>query len=452
MKKPFRVLCVGGSDSGGGAGIQADLKAVTASGCYGTSVIAALTAQNTIGVQGIFPVPRTFIAAQMDSVLSDIGADAVKTGMLLTESAVRVVAEKILEYHIKKVVVDPVMIAKGGRAIMRPQARKAIVERLLPLASAVTPNIPEAEVLTGMRIQSAADMRRAACVIAKTGVRNVVIKGGHLPERRRKISLDILYDGKTYHEFQATWIPTKNSHGTGCTFASALAAFLAIGYPVVDAVRQAKTLVTKAIANGLPIGKGHGSVHALSTTMWTAQKQACLIDLQKAIFKFMSAPLGRLIPEVSSNLVYAKPKAKTEKDVAGFPGRIIRVRDEIRVVSGPAFGASEHMAHVVLTVMRHYPECRCAMNIRYSKELVEICGKIGFAVSCFSRSDEPADRQSQDGCTLEWGVHHVLMRSERVPDVIYDTGGWGKEPMIRILGKNPEDVAGKVLKLMKHLS
>jgi len=263
MTKPFKVLCIGGSDSGGGAGIQADLKAVAACGCYGASVITALTAQNTLGVQDILPVPGRFIAAQLDSVLSDIGADAVKTGMLLTGRAVDVVAEKILQYRINKVVVDPVMIAKGGRTMMQAAARRAIVKKLMPVSFVVTPNVPEAEVLTGLTIRSVADMKEAAAVIADTGVRNVVIKGGHLPGSRKKGSIDILYDGKMYHEFQAAWIVTKNTHGTGCTFASALAAKLAAGGHVAQSVEQAKQIITEAITHSLSLGKGHGPVNVL---------------------------------------------------------------------------------------------------------------------------------------------------------------------------------------------
>ncbi len=263
MIKPLRVLCIGGSDSGGGAGIQADLKTVSACGCYATTVITALTSQNTRGVQDISPVSGRFIATQMDSVLSDIGADAVKTGMLLTGSAVDVVTEKILQYRAKKVVVDPVMIAKGGRAMMQDAARKALIQKLLPLAFVVTPNIPEAEALTGLKIRSMADMKQAAAIIIKTGVKNVVIKGGHLPDGRKKGSVDILYDGKQYYEYRADWIDTKNTHGTGCTFASALAASLAQDKTMIQAVEQAKRFVTEAIANSLSVGNGHGPVNVL---------------------------------------------------------------------------------------------------------------------------------------------------------------------------------------------
>lgn len=261
MAKPVRVLCIGGSDCGGGAGIQADLKAVAACGCYGMSVITALTAQNTLGVQDKFPVPGKFIVAQMDSVLGDIGADAAKTGMLLTPAAVRLVAQTIQDYGIKKLVVDPVMTAKGGSTLMQEKARRLMIQKLLPLAVVVTPNIPEAEALTGLKIRSVAAMKKAAAVIKETGVKNVVIKGGHLPGNRTSGSMDILYDGKKYYEFHANWIATKNTHGTGCTFASALAAYLAKGEGIVASVRQAKQMVTQAIANSLVLGRGHGPVN-----------------------------------------------------------------------------------------------------------------------------------------------------------------------------------------------
>lgn len=261
MNRPFKVLCIGGSDSGAGAGIQADLKAVSVCGCYGLTVITALTAQNTRGVQDIFPVPPKFIAAQLDSVLADIGADALKTGMMLTAGAVNAVAHKIEQYRLKNVVVDPVMIAKGGCTMMQEEARLALVKKLLPLTFVITPNIPEAESLAQMKITSISSMKKAAAVILDLGVKNVVIKGGHLPDRRTSGSMDILYDGIQYYEFSADWIKTKNTHGTGCTYASVLASGLAQGKNILLAAEQAKRIVTEAIANSLSMGKGHGPVN-----------------------------------------------------------------------------------------------------------------------------------------------------------------------------------------------
>lgn len=258
---PVKILCIGGSDSGGGAGIQADLKAVSACGCYGLSVITAVTAQNTQGVQSIHPVPQKFILAQLDSALSDIGADAVKTGMLLTVGAVESVVKKVQEYRLEKLIVDPVMVAKGGHSLMQDKSRSALMKKLLPQALVVTPNIPEAEALAQMKIGSVAAMKKAAGIIHGMGVKNVLIKGGHLPGSRRSGALDILFDGEHYYEFSSPWIDTKNTHGTGCTYASALAAGIAKGESVFGAAWQAKIMVTAAIENALCPGKGYGSVN-----------------------------------------------------------------------------------------------------------------------------------------------------------------------------------------------
>ena len=261
--KSVKVLCVGGSDSGGGAGIQADLKAVHACGCYGMSVITALTAQNTLGVQDIYPVPAEFVGKQLSAVLSDIGTDALKTGMILTSGIVQVVVKKIKEYNVGKVIVDPMMVAKGGRSLMQESARAALVKKLLPLALVITPNIPEAEYLAQMKIKSINAMKKAAVIIYRLGAKNVFIKGGHLPGSKRSGAIDIFYDGKKYYELSAGWVDTKDTHGTGCTFASALAAEIARGENIVTAAQKAKKLVTEAIKNSLKIGAGHGPVNAL---------------------------------------------------------------------------------------------------------------------------------------------------------------------------------------------
>jgi hydroxymethylpyrimidine/phosphomethylpyrimidine kinase len=262
--KAVKVLCIGGSDSSGGAGIQADLKAVSACGCYGLTVITAVTAQNTFGVQDIFAVPAEFVSKQLDSVLSDIGADAAKTGMLLTADNVNAVARAIKKYGIGKLVVDPVMTAKGGRKLMQAKARTALVKNLFPLALVVTPNIPEAEVLAQIEIKSVSAMKKAAMIIQKLGAKNVLIKGGHLEHNRQKEAIDILFDGKVYHEFSADRIESVNTHGTGCTYASALAAGLALGKDVIAAVEEAKKLVTSAIQHSVILGAGHGSVNVLA--------------------------------------------------------------------------------------------------------------------------------------------------------------------------------------------
>lgn len=258
MKK---VLTIAGSDSGGGAGIQADLKVFAARGVYGTSAITAITAQNTIGVQGVFTLPVDFVGQQIDSVMSDIGADAWKTGMLANADIITLVAERARRYQVARLVVDPVMVAKGGDPLLQPEARDALIAKLVPLAYIITPNHHEAQVLTGQDIRTVADARRAAAAIHQMGARNVIVKGGHLAEGDDAI--DVLYDGRDYTEVRTPRIPTKNTHGTGCTFASAIAAELAKGGDVREAVHNAKAYVTAAlrVADELQVGRGHGPLN-----------------------------------------------------------------------------------------------------------------------------------------------------------------------------------------------
>lgn len=258
--KPFRVLTIAGSDSGGGAGIQADLKTITALGGFGMSVITALTAQNTLGVQAIHDVPPAFVAAQFDAVATDIGIDGAKTGMLSTSEIIRVVAGKIREYAVVKLVVDPVMVAKGGMSLIREEAKKTLVAELLPLALVVTPNIPEAEVLSGIGIATRSDMRKAAKIIREMGPGHVVLKGGHLPGD----AVDLLYNGETFREFRSPRIPTEDTHGTGCTYSAAIAAGLAFGKDVAGAVAEAKRYITAAIRQAWRLGGGHGPTNHLA--------------------------------------------------------------------------------------------------------------------------------------------------------------------------------------------
>lgn len=253
-----RCLTIAGSDSGGGAGIQADLKTFAALGVYGMSAITAVTAQNTLGVQGVHVLPAAFVGLQIDSVVGDIGVDAVKTGMLANAEIIAVVAAKVREHGLTKLVVDPVMVAKSGDPLLQPDAREALITQLLPLALVVTPNLHETRVLTGMNVRTLAEMERAAVAIHAMGPKYVVVKGGHLAGEQ---SVDVLYDGAQFVHLSSPRVETKNTHGTGCTFASAIAAGLAKGLDVVEAVRQAKDYITLALRHALDLGKGHGPTH-----------------------------------------------------------------------------------------------------------------------------------------------------------------------------------------------
>lgn len=243
---------------GGGAGIQADLKTFLALGVYGASALTSITAQNTLGVQGIYDLPPDFVELQIDAVMQDLGADAVKVGMLSNVSIIKVVVEKVKQYQIKNLVVDPVMVAKSGDRLLKEEAVEVLKEGLIPLAKVVTPNLREAEVLTNLRIRDIEDMKEAARVIYKLGVENVLIKGGHLSSKE---AVDLLFEGNHFKEFKAKRIDTKNTHGTGCTFSSAIAAGLAQGKKIEEAVDIAKKYITLAIQNSLDIGQGCGPLN-----------------------------------------------------------------------------------------------------------------------------------------------------------------------------------------------
>jgi hydroxymethylpyrimidine/phosphomethylpyrimidine kinase len=440
-----KVLTIAGSDSGGGAGIQADLKTITALGGFGMSVVTALTAQNTLGVQGIHEVPADFVEKQFDSVVTDIGIDAAKTGMLSSSEIMRTVARKIREYGIEKLVVDPVMVAKGGAMLIREEAKKTLIEELLPLSFVITPNIPEAQELTGIKVSNVEEMKKAAEIINGMGANNVLVKGGHMSGD----ALDILYDGEIFHEFISERIETQDTHGTGCTISAAIATGLAQGMTVYEAVERAKDYITTAIRFSLRIGGGHGPTNHMAYVLRKCERYSCIKELKEATRRLTDGKCGNIIPEIQSNFVYALPYAGGAGDVAAIPGRMIRVGEDAKTLYDPEFGASTHVAGIVLTVMRYDGEYRSAMDIRFSEDIVNICRDLGYAVDHFSRSDEPEEIKRKEGSSLEWGTNVVLSRRDTIPDIIFDRGDVGKEPIVRILGRNPDEVAEKVLNVSK---
>jgi hydroxymethylpyrimidine/phosphomethylpyrimidine kinase len=251
-----KALTIAGSDSGGGAGIQADLKTFSAFRVFGMSVITAVTAQNSLGVQGVENLPPAFVAQQLRSVLEDFGADAAKCGMLSTAPIIEAVATELTSQRIEKLVVDPVMVAKSGDQLLQPEARAALADRILPLALLVTPNLPEAEVLAGIRVAEPEDMEEAARRIHLMGPRYVLVKGGHL----KGDATDLLWNGRDFTRFSTPRIDSQNTHGTGCTFSAAITAGIALGQALGDAIRSAKAYVTRAIREGFQGGRGVGQL------------------------------------------------------------------------------------------------------------------------------------------------------------------------------------------------
>ena len=264
--KPYKALTIAGSDSGGGAGIQADLKTFQELNVFGMSALTAITAQNTLGVQGVYPLSIEAVIQQIDSIADDIGTDAVKTGMLFSSEIIIAVSYKVMEYKWENLVVDPVMVAKGGSTLLKSEAVQALKKHLLPLAKVVTPNIPEAEILTDMSIHTLDDRKEAAKKINSLGAKYVIMKGGH--DEKTDTIVDLLYDGEQFVPMESNRINTQHTHGTGCTFAAAVTAELAKGHNIYEAARVAKEFIHAAIENELGIGSGHGP-----TNHWAYRKK-----------------------------------------------------------------------------------------------------------------------------------------------------------------------------------
>jgi hydroxymethylpyrimidine kinase / phosphomethylpyrimidine kinase / thiamine-phosphate diphosphorylase len=442
-----RILTIAASDSGGGAGIQADIKTITVLGGYGLSAITALTAQNTVSVTAIHPVPPQFLQAQLDAVLTDIGADAAKTGMLYNAEIIRTVALAIDKYAMPNLVVDPVMRSKGGSCLLEDAAVEALKRVLLPLAALVTPNLDEAALLCGFPVAGLDDMKAAAMSIHALGPQNVLIKGGHLAGD----CIDLLFDGKEFTTFAGKRFETKNTHGTGCTLSAAIATGLAQGLTMPDAVGRAKDYVATAIRFALPFGSGHGPTNHLAWTDRNAQCYTCGLELEAAVATLKQASIGRLMPEIQSNLGYGLLAAATPEDVMAYPGRIIRLEDSIITVAAPRPGASRHIAKIILTAMRYNPTYRSAMALCYTPDLIDCIKSLGFTVGEFDRREEPSNVKEIEGSSLEWGTKRAIEAAGGVvPDAIFDRGDVGKEPVTRILGASPADVARKIIKIAQE--
>ncbi len=451
MKREKVAMTIAGSDSGGGAGLQADLKTFASIGVYGVTVVTSITAQNTMSVLGIHDVPPRIVELQIKAVVEDIGVDAAKTGMLSNSEIISVVADSIERYGIP-LVVDPVMIAKSGARLLREDAVETLMKKLIPRATVVTPNRMEAEVLAGFKIKNLDDAKRAAREISlKLGCPYVVVKGGHLSGDE---AVDVVYCNGSYREFRARRVINACTHGTGCSFSAAIAGFMALGYDVLESIRRAKEFITIAIEYGFRVGRGHCPVNPQAWIEIPAEKYRVLENLRRAVELLVdnSRLMIKLVPEVRINLVMSLPAryARSENDVAGVDGRITVVKGKLKPAGELEFGASKHMARAVLTIMKYNPRFRSGMNIAYNKEFVEAARKLGYIVSYFDRSEEPPEVKSVEGGTTVWGVEKAVANAGGVaPDIIIDYGEHGKEPLIFIFGENAVNVVEKTLRIAK---
>ena len=345
------VLIIAGSDPGAGAGLQQDLKVTTLLGAYGLTVVTALTVQNSQGVLAVHPVAPEVVAAQLDAVLGDFPVAAVKVGMLATPALVRTVAERLKGLD-APLVLDPVLAAGGGFPLLTADGINALKEELFPLAHLLTPNAPEAARLAGLEVHTAQDLEDAARRLQAMGPRWVLAKGGHLPGE----PVDVLYDGNNVYHLPGVRLDAPNHHGSGCLLASACAAGLAQGLSVPETVNRARALTAQALKYGLPLGSGTGPVNPYAPFARDLARPEVLTALQTAAARLKKEGIESLIPEVMSNLGYATPYPEGPQDVAAFPGRLVCGPQGLLIPAPPAFGASRHIASIILTAMTTHPE------------------------------------------------------------------------------------------------
>jgi hydroxymethylpyrimidine kinase/phosphomethylpyrimidine kinase len=440
------LLTTGGSDSSGGAGIQADIKTFAALGFHGTSAITAVTAQNTLGVEKVYPLAPEAVEAQMEALFEDFKIDAAKTGMLCSKEIVSKVVEVFSNREIP-LVVDPVMAAEAGGQLLESQALTHLCERLIPIARVVTPNIFEAEAITGFKVTDEKSALEAGSAILDLGARAVVVTGGHLEGN------DVLVTDGGHQLIRGERVEGGN-HGVGCTYSAALTAYLARGWSLDRAAAAAKKFAAASVKRSINVGRGASPVNPLGEAVEWAERFAVMADVQRGVDILTEEPaVSHLIPEVGSNLGMAISQASGPEDVAAVEGRMVRVGRRIKACGAVRFGASSHVARILLSAMSFDPDLRSGMNIRYGTDVLDAIRDLGLTTSSFNRDDEPSGSK-----TMSWGTAEAIKRfrsgagSAGVPQVIWDRGGSGKEPMVRLLGTSAGEVASLAVKIARSLS
>ena len=434
---PKVVLTIGGSDSGGGAGIQADLKTISVLGLHGTCAITAITAQNTLGVQQVFGLEPDTINAQLNSITSDFSVAYAKTGMLDKAENVEIVAE-----HLRKAklpfVLDPVIEAEAGGRLLRPEALNAIKERLIPLARVVTPNIFEAEALTGIRVRDIDSANLALHKILDLGPRAVIIKGGHLD------CTDFLLEDEEVHHLPGKRVDGQN-HGVGCTYSAALTSYLALDFSLKEAAKKAKRFSEESLRGGMQIGKGVGPVNQIAYLQEEANRFRVLCDMQKALDLIRDeSGIFEIIPEQGSNLGMAIPGATFSGDIAALDGKLVKVGKEVRQSGCIRFGASSHLAHIILAAMSFDGKARAVMNLRL--EALPDCIVEGLMTIKIDRNLKPSGKTSNN---LRIGTFKDT--ASVLPDVIFDKDRMGKDHMYGLLGYSATQLAHKAVRFARLL-
>ncbi|MFQ5475967.1 MAG: bifunctional hydroxymethylpyrimidine kinase/phosphomethylpyrimidine kinase [Nitrosopumilus sp.] len=432
----MNLLSIGGSDPSSGAGIQSDIKVFSSFNAHCLTVITAITSQNTSRFGIIEPVSQRILKNQLESVMSDFKIDGIKIGMVYNSQII-----KVLYYQLKKlkipIVIDPVLKSTTGGTLIEKSAIKDFQKFLIPLATVITPNKFEAEILSKSKINTKNTPEKIARVIQKMGAKNVVITG--IDTKKNQIS-DFVLEKNNQYFISGNKIP-KINHGSGCNYSAAIVFALAKNKTIKESVKFAKQITYNSIKNSKKIGKG-----VVITNI--QGNDGINSELSDAIDRFSEIKnIYKNIPECQTNFVYSKQKPKSIKDILGISGRIVKSGKQVIVAGDLTYGGSKHVATALLILNKKYPQICSAINLKYQMSTMQKIKKSKLVFSSYDRSQEPKSVKSK-GSTIGWGIKSAIKNSKKAPDVIYHKGDFGKEPMIIIFGENPKNVLKNILKII----
>ncbi len=427
----MNLLSITGSDPSSGAGIQSDIKTFSSLHVYALTVLTSITSQNTTSFSKIQPISSYMVESQLDSIFSDFMIDAIKIGVVYNSSIIKTINSKLKKINIP-IIVDPIIQSTTGGVLLKEKSFSSYKKLIIPLSTVITPNLFEAEKLSGIKIKTVNDLYNCALYIKKLGAKNVIITGFKL---KNKIVDYVLSNSTNYIIYGKNIVYVI--HGTGCIYSSALAVYLAMGKNIYSSAVAAKKFVCNSITHSQKIGIG--------MNIATYNKPRHIEKLEKAILKLRTIKnIYLLIPECQTNFVYAKLNPKSIQCIIGITGRIVRSGNNILIAGGIEYGGSIHVATAVLEVTKKFSKLRSAINIKYDKKIIQTCKKKNYVVLSYDRTHEPTILKASENASISWGIKNSINDVDIAPDIIFHTGDIGKEPMILIFGNDPDDVVKKL--------
>jgi len=436
QENTMNLLSIGGSDPSAGAGIQSDVKSFSEFGAYGLTVITAITSQNTSSFGMIEPVSKKILENQLESVLTDFKIDGIKIGMVFNSEIIKTLYQQLKKLKIP-IVVDPVIKSTTGGALIENKAIEDFQKYIIPLATVITPNKFEAEILSKSKINSKKTVEKIAKNIQNMGAKNVVITG--IEGKNNKI-VDFVLEKSTKYQISGDRIKGTN-HGSGCSYSAAIIFAMSNKKSIRESVKFAKEFAYNSIKNAKKIGNGIKIVDSQN-------KDKINSELSQSINEFVKIKnIYKHIPECQTNFVYSKQKPKSTKDILGLSGRIVKAGKEVIVAGNLTYGGSKHVATALLVVNKKFPEIQSAINLKYENSIILKIKKSNLSVSNYDRIDEPMNVKNK-GSSVKWGITNAIKNSKLPPDIIFHKGDFGKEPMIIIFGNTPKSILKKLSKIV----